>query len=158
MGAKVIRIFFTPAPLKPKSLLLWWWVALLVTIPTFPLSDFVGHSHWDKVRWIPFQDFSFSAAILVDLVGNLGWFLVFGYLLQYRKEDRSIASIHSVVVTAAIVSLLLEGFQVYCHNRIPSMTDVVCNIVGATIGASVARTHRPTPILRGHNLVLEDSD
>lgn len=158
MGAKVVHIYFTPAPLRPKAILLWGWVALLVTIPIFPLSNFVGHSHWDQVRWIPFQDFTLSMPFIVDLAGNLGWFLVFGYLLQYWKEDRSIVPIQRVVVTAAVISLLVEGFQVYCHNRIPSMTDVFCNIVGATIGASVARTHHPTPILRGHSLVLEDSD
>ena len=158
MAAGIIRILFTPAPLRPRPWLLWAWVTLLIIVPTFPWSDFVGHSHWDKVRWIPFADFTFAPMMIVDVLGNFGWFAVFGYLFHYRKEDRSYASLKPAIATAFLLSLLLEGFQVFCHNRIPSMTDVTCNVLGAAFGSYLASTHQPTPTPQGHTLVLEDSD
>jgi glycopeptide antibiotics resistance protein len=158
MGAEVIRILFTPAPLRPKPWLLWGWVGLLILIPTFPWSDFVGHAHWDQVRWIPFEDFSLAPMTIVDVLGNFGWFAIFGYLLHYRKDDRSLASIQPAVVYSLLLTLLIEGFQVFCHNRIPSMTDVVCNVLGAAVGSGIARTHQPIPTRRGHTLVPVDSD
>jgi len=158
MSGKVIRILFTPAPLKPKSWLLWVWVSMLILIPTTPWSDFVGHSHWDKVQWIPFGEFSFTPKMIVDVVGNFGWFLILGYLLHYRREDRSNASIRPAVMFGLALSIVLECFQVYCHNRFPSMTDVTCNVLGTIVGAALAREHEPIPTRRGHTLVLVDSD
>ncbi len=155
---EIIRILFTPAPLKPRPWLLWAWVAFLIIAPTFPWTDFVGHSHWDNVRWIPFQDFSLAPSMLIDVAGNFSWFAIFGYLFHYRREDRASASIKPAIVLALALSLLLEGFQVFCHNRIPSMTDVFCNILGASLGAFIASTHHPIPTPQGHTLVLADSD
>jgi glycopeptide antibiotics resistance protein len=155
---EIIRILFTPAPLKPRLWLLWAWVALLVITPTLPWTDFVGHSHWDNVQWIPFQDFRMAPTTLIDIVGNIGWFAIFGYLFHYRRDDRSVASLKPAILVALSLSLLLEGFQVFCHNRIPSMTDVTCNVLGAALGAFVASTHQPIPSPQGHTLVLADSD
>ncbi len=153
---EIIRILFTPAPLRPSPWLLWSWVVLLAITPTLPWTDFVGHSHWDNVRWIPFEDFSLAPLALVDIAGNFTWFAVFGYLLHYRREDRSHASLKPAICIALGLSLLLEGFQVYCHNRIPSMTDVMCNGLGAAFGAFVASTHHPIPTPQGHTPVLAD--
>lgn len=158
MGSGVIRILLTPAPLKPNPWLLWAWVTLLVIAPTFPWSDFVGHSHWDKVQWVPFADFTFTPKMFIDIVGNFGWFAVFGYLLHYRREDRSVASLKPTIFVALLLSLLLEGFQVFCHNRFPSMTDVTCNVLGAALGAFIVSTQQPIPTPQGHTLVLVDND
>jgi glycopeptide antibiotics resistance protein len=155
---EIIRILFTPAPLRPRPVLLWMWVFFLVITPTFPWSDFVGHSHWDKINWIPFRDFTFAPALLFDILGNFGWFAVFGYLFHYRHEDRAFASLKPAIMVAFGLSLLLEGFQVFCHNRFPSMTDVTCNVLGAALGSLIASRHQPIPTQQGHTLVLADSD
>jgi len=155
---ETIRILFTPAPLRPQGWLLWAWVALLAVIPTWPWTDFVGHAHWDNVNWIPFWDFRFTPGMLVDIAGNFLWFAVFGYLFHYRRDDRSFASIKPAIWVAVSLSVFLEGFQVFCHHRIPSMTDVVCNVLGAGLGSFIASTHQPIPTPQGHTLVLADND
>ena len=117
--------------------MLWFWLALLFFIPLFPITNFVGHPHWEAIRWIPFEDISLTLDMLLDIIGNIGWFMIFGYLLHYwlAKGASAFRSIATVVLIAAGVSLLLELFQVFCHNRIPSMTDVVCDTVGGCLGA-----------------------
>ena len=84
--------------------------------------------------------------MLIDIIGNIGWFMIFGYLLHYwlAKGASSFRSIATVVLIAAGVSLLLEFFQVFCHNRIPSMTDVVCDTVGGCFGAYFSEQFRST--------------
>lgn len=143
MGSDLIRIVALPSALKPRTSLLWFWLAVLFLTPLFPLSNFVGHPHWDTIRWIPFQDFSLTTSILIDVIGNIAWFMIFGYLLHYWMDEEvsPFRSIVTVVLIAASVSLSLEFFQVFCHNRIPSMTDVTCNIIGASFGAYFAKLH-----------------
>lgn len=144
MSSHALRILKLPLALKPKTGLLWLWLAVLVLTPLFPLENFVGHAHWDSVRWVPFQDFSFSADGLIDIAGNTIWFAVLGYLSYYWVTDPGspFRSIAMVLLLASGVSLSLELFQVYCHNRIPSMTDVACNLIGAAIGGYFGWKHR----------------
>lgn len=146
MGSDSFRIITIPAALKPRTGLIWFWLVVLFLIPLFPLTDFVGHPHWDAIRWIPFQDFSLTVNMLVDIIGNIGWFMIFGYLLHYWMDEHSSAfrSIATVVLIAAGVSLSLEFFQVFCHNRIPSMTDIVCDTIGGCLGAYFSEEHRST--------------
>ena len=97
--------------------------------------------------------------MLKDIIGNIGWFMIFGYLLHYwRDEDSSsLRSITTVVLIAAGVSLSIEFFQVFCHNRTPSMTDVICNTIGGYLGAYFSAQYRSTvssePVC---HLVIED--
>jgi len=143
MGSDSFRIVTVPMGMKPKAGLLWFWLVLLFLTPLLPLSNFVGHPHWDVIRWIPFQDFSLSTDMFIDVIGNIVWFMLFGYLLHYRMNDNAspFRSIMTVVLIAAGVSLSLEFFQVFCHNRIPSMTDVTCNIIGACLGGCFSEQH-----------------
>jgi glycopeptide antibiotics resistance protein len=123
-----------------KTRMIWVLLLVLAVAPLFPLSNFVGHSHWDQVRWIPFQDFALSRKMLKDIIGNVLWFMVFGYLLHYQlnRVRRSRCTIATVTVIAGGISLSIEIFQVFCHIRISSMTDVVCNVLGAGLGGSLA--------------------
>lgn len=141
MGFDAIRIMTLPTALRPRSSL--FWLAVLFLTPLFPLSNFVGHPHWEAIRWIPFQDFSFTPRMLIDVIGNIAWFMICGYLLHYwmDADSSSFRSIATVVLIAASVSLSLEFFQVFCHNRFPSITDVICNIIGAGIGGYFSEQH-----------------
>ncbi len=123
--------------LKRRRGLLWILLIVLALIPLFPLTNFVGHPRWGAIRWIPFQDFSLTKNFLIDIIGNIGWFIVFGYLLHYllAEDSSSIRSIAKVVLITAGISLSIEFFQVFCRHRTPSMTDVLCNTVGAGLGA-----------------------
>jgi glycopeptide antibiotics resistance protein len=146
VSSESFRIITIPSALKRKTGLLWFWLALLFLIPLFPLTNFVGHPHWDAIRWIPFEDFSLTMNSLMDIIGNIGWFMIFGYLLHYWMDENSssLRSITTVILIAASGSLALELFQVFCHNRVPSMTDVVCDTIGACLGAYFSDQHRST--------------
>lgn len=122
----------------------WFLLVVLSMAPFFPLSNFVGHPHWDYIRWIPFQDFSLSRHMLKDVLGNMLWFVMLGYLLHHQlsKERDSHRVIVTSILAAGMVSLSAEFFQVFCHNRISSMTDVVCNVLGAGLGGYFAQKQR----------------
>lgn len=130
--------------LKPKSGMLWFLLAILSIAPLLPLSNFVGHPHWDHIRWIPFQNFALSWNMLKDIVGNTLWFMMFGYLLHYQlnEDSRTLWTIATITAIAGGISLSIELFQVFCHNRIPSITDVICNVLGAGLGGYVAEKQR----------------
>lgn len=142
------RVFRKPSKIKLKTALIWGALIILSLAPIFPLSNFVGHPHWDNIRWIPFQDFSFSVGILKDVAGNTLWFMIFGYLLQHQLYNRSpsIRSVGMVSLIAIGLSLFIEFFQVFCHNRIPSTTDVIFDTIGASLGGYFANTHRSLPL------------
>ena len=130
--------------LKPKSGVLWCLLAVLSLAPLLPLSNFVGHPHWDHIRWIPFQDFALSRNMLTDIVGNTLWFMMFGYLLHYQlnEDSRTLWTIATITAITGGISLSTEFFQVFCHNRIASMTDVICNVLGAGLGGCLAEKQR----------------
>jgi glycopeptide antibiotics resistance protein len=149
MAYDSFRMAVIPAALKPRSRLLLFWLAVLFLTPLFPLNNFVGYPHWEAIHWIPFQDFKLIPNILIDIIGNIGWFMISGYLLHYWMGggSSSFRSIATVVLIAAGISLSLEFFQVFCDNRTPSMTDVSCNIIGACLGAYFSEQYRSTPSL-----------
>ena len=159
--------FITPrtmtlsAESKLKRNILWFLLAALAIAPLLPLSNYVGLPHWDLIRWIPFQDFSLSRNKLTDVLGNVLWFTTFGYLLRYQLNERfgPLRAIATIIVIASGISLSVEFFQVFCHNRIPSMTDVICNVFGAGIGGYVAEKQRATAATRlAHYALVKNND
>jgi len=160
MGSDVSRIITIPSSLKPRRGLLWFWLAVLVLVPLFPLTDFAGHPHWEMISWIPFQHASLAPSMLLDIIGNIGWFMILGYLLHYlmNKNSFTFQSFATVVLISAGVSLALEFFQIFCHNRFPSMTDVVCNILGAGLGAYFSVQHRATVFAKPVRYMVIEED
>ncbi|MBX3329410.1 MAG: VanZ family protein [Nitrospira sp.] len=146
MGVEAPRKIMHFTWLQPKNVVLWFLLVVLSIAPLFPLSNYVGHPHWDLIRWIPFQDFSLSRNMLKDVIGNILWFMMFGYLLRYQLNEGSVPlrAIATIIVVASGISLSIEFFQVFCHNRIPSTTDVICNVLGASIGGYFAEKQRAT--------------
>ena len=70
-----------------------------------------------------------------DIVLNVFLFVPFGFLLMLAgSAPPSARRVTSTLVLAAALSISAEYFQVYCHNRIPSATDVCTNILGAGLG------------------------
>jgi glycopeptide antibiotics resistance protein len=98
----------------------------------FPWSDWVGHAHWAKVGWIPFYSWPVS---LSDIVQNIILFVPAGVCARLAFGAR--ARIRAPLLSLP-VSLLGEWTQLYSHNRFPSATDVVCNIVGSLVGVWLA--------------------
>lgn len=122
------------------SLILWILVVVVATtLPWTGLQGLQGHSHWGNVRWIPFYAYSFSLRFILDIAVNLLLFVPFGYLYVRSRLSVHGAVFLRVILMAALLSIGAELAQVFSHTRIPSMTDVCGNIIGATIGAAIAK-------------------
>ena len=105
----------------------------LIAAATLPWTSFVGHTHWQKVQWIPFIS---PPVRPFDILGNILLYVPFGYGFV-RSSSRQVRAGRAVVI-AGTLSLAIEWSQLYSHARFPSLQDVVCNTVGAWLGASWA--------------------
>src|SRR5882672_3710335 len=108
------------------------WLAVIAAA-TVPWTDFVGHTHWQKVQWIPFSS---PPIKFLDIVVNVLLYLPFGY--QWVRAFPSRARAWQAAALAAALSLVIEGSQLYSHSRFPSLQDVVCNVFGSWVGAITA--------------------
>jgi glycopeptide antibiotics resistance protein len=119
----------------------WWilwlaWFTVIVALTTMPWSNFVGHSHWQLVRWIPFYD----DPEISDMLANMVLFLPFGVFLGKALPQSSSRRVRSVVILSALaLSTSVEIFQVYCHNRTPSTTDICTDVLGAVFGVMASK-------------------
>ena len=93
----------------------------------YPWGDWVGHSHWARVGWIPFVSWPLS---LPDIAQNLLLFAPVGFFSTLVFSRRSVGWAAGLT---APVSLLGEWTQVYSHTRFPSATDFACNVAGAIL-------------------------
>lgn len=110
---------------------------LLIGVAVVPWGDFQGHTHWQKVGWIPFAS---PPIRLRDIVANLVLFAPFGAAVALNV-NRSRAVL-AAGVTALVLSASAESLQLFSHTRFPSATDLVCNTVGAVAGARFVQRRR----------------
>ena len=95
-----------------------------------PWGRFQDDLRWYAVRWVPFLSPPFSVR---DLIGNVALYLPLGYAgarLAGAPRGPQIA-----VACAAALALATEASQLFGNSRFPSMTDLVCNVLGAWVGA-----------------------
>jgi glycopeptide antibiotics resistance protein len=100
---------------------------LLIVAVVLP-REFQNHTHWAKVRWIPFVT---PPVRTRDLAANVMLYLPFGFAASRLPGRRKGAR---TILLAAGLSLVTEWTQVFSHDRIPSTTDVCCNMLGAGLG------------------------
>lgn len=106
----------------------------LVLAAGYPWGEFVGHTHWGRVGWIPFS----WPIRRLDVAANLLLCVPLGVVagLSFKR---------GVLVAGGIalaLSLFVETMQIYTHSRFPSATDVFCNVTGALVAASLVRGYR----------------
>lgn len=123
---------------RRRGLLLFLVVAAIVVITTRPFSTYVGHSHWDLVEWVPF----IGGIYPFDIVANVLLFTPFGAVFAWSRRRRPIAR---AVLAGALLSLVIELYQVYCHGHFPGMTDVLTDSCGTWLGAHLAWRYSPRP-------------
>jgi VanZ family protein len=108
------------------------WSAVIVAA-TVPTTDFVSHTHWQKVQWIPFIS---PPVKLVDVVVNIALYLPFGY--AFARASGARFRVWRAVALAGVLAVTLEWSQLYSHSRFPSLQDVLCDIFGTWVGAWLA--------------------
>lgn len=97
-----------------------------------------------EVRWTPFIREDGSRESIPDLIRNILLFLPFGVGLFYafRKNWGRLPGIVAAVaalIVGGLFSSLVEFIQIFCPNRISSVTDVITNGVGSCLGLWGAR-------------------
>jgi glycopeptide antibiotics resistance protein len=112
---------------------LWVAVILFVVTPWYGIRD---HSHWARVQWIPFvtPPIRFS-----DMLLNILFYMPFGFMYVRRSAS---ARVWKAVLAGVVLSTATEVSQVYSHGRFPSTTDLICNTIGAYLGARWAARRR----------------
>ena len=120
------------------------WIVLTLMVGILPLSNFVGHSHWEYITWVPIPTVDdlhspkYLLDISSDIVGNTLLFLPLGYFLGRVLASSSPSRQWLIAAGIGItLSLSIELYQVYCHNRFPSIFDVIANVTGTAIGVRV---------------------
>jgi glycopeptide antibiotics resistance protein len=118
------------------------WVVFTLMVGILPLKNFVGHSHWEFIKWVPtvadLRSPKYLLDIFSDLVGNTLLFVPLGYFL--RRLCTASSPSRQLLLAAGIgitLSLSIELYQVYCHSRFPSIFDVITNVTGTVIGVRV---------------------
>ena len=86
-----------------------------------------------------FQFFQISNSIwminLADIIGNLALFFPIGYLFRMIRPDKRVSNYLMIMFFGFLLSLSIELLQLYIPGRFSSVSDVVCNTLGAGIGA-----------------------
>jgi hypothetical protein len=116
------------------------WTGLLASLAAgfladFPWGDWVGHSHWAKVAWIPYLQ---GPVRLSDILQNLLLFSPVGFFSSrvfHRRPERWAA------ILTFPVAFVGEWTQVYSHARFPSATDLLNNLCGAWAAARLCREY-----------------
>jgi glycopeptide antibiotics resistance protein len=122
-----------------RAMLVLWLMCVLLVI-SLPWSRFDGIPHWQSVHWIPFRDLTWHRTVLLEAVLNILAFVPVGYL-----SVRSVCSLKwSPLLMACLIgfvsSFSIETYQLFCLDRVPSIGDVLMNVIGTASGAWLAFT------------------
>ena len=105
-------------------------------------SDFVGHSHWDYVIWIPPLEEIRSFQFWLDIIVNVALYVPFTFLYLQQRHSNDRSALVTAVLAGLLLSCSVELYQVYSHNRRPSPLDIVCNLSGTIIGVQLWQVWR----------------
>lgn len=131
---------------KPIAFYLMWrnlWLLsllLILIVSSYPCAEFHTHGHWEKVSWVPFQGVWRSVNLLLDAMRNVVLYVPFGFFYAQSHSRKGV--VLKVALLAALLSTGCEFFQIFCHGRHPTMTDVSTNLMGGVLGGVIALRYR----------------
>jgi len=133
--------------IRPDLLYTAAWTIVILMVCILPLKNFVGHSHWEYVKWLPTGADLRSPGYLLDigsdLVGNTLLFFPLGYFLSRLLNcSRPARQMLLAGAIGGVLSLTIEFYQVYCHSRFPSIFDVITNVTGVLLGVRIGRSRK----------------
>ena len=106
---------------------------MAVVAVTVPFFDLHAHTHWLIAEWNPFRSSSIKAS---DIAANVLLYMPFGLFSRAgRPWGRRV---RVTAGAAAVLSFLAEASQLFSHSRIPSLSDIACNVLGAVAGVLVS--------------------
>lgn len=120
-----------------RRCLLALWMCGMTLVITLPWSTLQDYAQWERVRWVLFMDTAFNPR---DIGLNVVAFLPFGFLLGSElAERRRLDLVWWVVVSAALLSMTGEIYQLFNPRRYPTTIDIASNTVGAYLGLWMSR-------------------
>ena len=114
------------------------WLTSVLIVISLPWSKFDATPHWKNVQLIPFVHFNLHPTVLIETVLNVLAFVPVGYLAVRSVS----ASVQQRILLALLLgsgsSVSIECYQLFCQDRVPSITDVLMNVAGTGIGVWLA--------------------
>jgi VanZ family protein len=105
--------------------------------------DFTADTLALRVRH--FFDASVSTFTYPDAVSNVFLYVPLGVLLHWSLCRARMSRVTAMLTTIGVAGLLsggIEWLQAYSPSRVSSLIDLVCNLIGASMGASVSSVAR----------------
>ena len=122
---------------------LWlFWLLLILIVSGYPCAEFHTHGHWEKVSWVPFRGVWHSVNLSLDAMRNVMLYVPFGFFYGQLQSRSGKSVVIKVALLTALLSTGCEFFQIFCHGRHPTMTDVSTNLIGGVLGAVIALRYR----------------
>lgn len=128
----------TIPPLSRTTFALAIWTGVILAAGLLPLRNFVGHPHWDNIQWVISTRNWTELRFYFDVLANLVLFVPLGVLAARQFETSGARSRLYVMGLGLLLSVGIETFQIFCHNRHPSLYDVLCNVGGTAFGLLAA--------------------
>lgn len=119
-------------------ILLLLWLAFVLFVISLPWWKFDGTPHWENVQWIPFTHLSLHPRVLVETALNILAFIPVGYLTVRSLSPSTRRPFLLASFLGLFSSASIEIYQLFCHDRVPSTTDVLMNLVGTAVGVWLA--------------------
>jgi glycopeptide antibiotics resistance protein len=117
----------------------WLLYVCLIIVSGVYHTDFVAHSHWEFVKWLPPVDEIRTVEFWLDLLVNVLLYVPFALLYLQRSVTVTRALALGVVLMGLVLSCGIELYQVYSHNRRPAPSDILCNVTGTWMGVWIRR-------------------
>lgn len=103
------------------------------------------------------MDASISIGFLFDIFANVFLFIPFGYLSIRTNSRIHKFTVLQIFLLGNVISSTVELFQVYCHNRFSTMTDLCNSIIEVLIGAEYGRRFIRKCLLSESNFLREET-
>jgi len=128
---------------------------LLVTIVILMVTLWLSGKNYSSLDPIPFEDVRHLAhrlehhpvsmrvisLIIVPIILNVLLFVPFGFLLFIALYTLDRPTIQTYVLTVFLgltFSCLIEAWQYFLPDRVADIDDIICNSIGALVGAVLA--------------------
>ena len=120
-----------------RMMLLLWLTSIVIVI-SLPWSKFDAALHWENAQLIPFVHFNLHPTVLIETLLNVLAFVPVGYLAVRSVSTSRRRQILVALVVGMSSSIGVECYQLFCQERVASITDIIMNVTGTSIGIWLA--------------------
>ena len=127
-------------PVRTRSLVPWLLLAVIALIAYGSLYPFNFKADaFDGGLWNALRELSWARAGRGDRISNVLLYLPLGFclLLSLNTKLHQGLAFAVATLTGSLLSLCIEVAQVYISARVPSLTDLMLNAFGTSLGALI---------------------